>query len=199
MPRVSKVPEERRLELMDAAEALFLTRGYDKTSVSDIVKAVGVAQGTFYYHFSSKLSVLEAIVERELEELEDDLQGIVSSPETGPADQLRALLTAVFRLMDEHDELIVEVHNESNVALHHNLMSATAAVILPRLTRVIARGTDRGDFHVDAPAETADMIVGMMMVLVEDPDLRANPPQHMRRREAFRSAVRGVLRLPDPT
>ncbi len=62
MPRISKSPDERRSELVAAAQQLFYTKGYERTSVSDIVKAVGVAQGTFYYYFGSKQAILGALV-----------------------------------------------------------------------------------------------------------------------------------------
>jgi len=62
MPRISKSPDERRSELVAAAQQLFHTKGYERTSVGDIVKAVGVAQGTFYYYFGSKQAILEALV-----------------------------------------------------------------------------------------------------------------------------------------
>jgi hypothetical protein len=47
MTRIVKAPDERRSELIATAQQLFYTKGYERTSVSDIVKAVGVAQGTF--------------------------------------------------------------------------------------------------------------------------------------------------------
>ena len=48
--RIIKKPAERKAEILDAAEALFATKGYVKTSVADILDAVGIAKGTFYYH-----------------------------------------------------------------------------------------------------------------------------------------------------
>ena len=62
MTRNVKAPDERRSELIATAQQLFYTKGYERTSVSDIVKAVGVAQGTFYYYFGSKQAILEALV-----------------------------------------------------------------------------------------------------------------------------------------
>ena len=47
--RITKNPEERRKELIDIAERLFIKKGYEQTAVSDIVKKAKVAQGTFYY------------------------------------------------------------------------------------------------------------------------------------------------------
>ena len=65
--RISKDPEARKDELIEAAERLFLEKGYDNTAVGDIVRAVGVAQGTFYYHFKSKEDILGAIIVKSLE------------------------------------------------------------------------------------------------------------------------------------
>lgn len=46
MKRISNDPEERRLELIDAAERLFIERGYEHTAISGIVKELNIAQGT---------------------------------------------------------------------------------------------------------------------------------------------------------
>ncbi len=74
--RVSKPPHERRAELIDAARRLFDERGIDATRVSDIVGAVGVAQGVFYYYFQSKdemVGVVTAQVRDEMERAADEL------------------------------------------------------------------------------------------------------------------------------
>ena len=63
MPSVVK-REARRAELVSAAASLFSERGVAKTTVSDIVKVAGVAQGTFYLYFDSKDEVVLAVVER---------------------------------------------------------------------------------------------------------------------------------------
>ncbi len=53
--RVVKEAEERRNEILDAADMLFFAdKGFDNTSTSDILEKVGIARGTLYYHFKSK-------------------------------------------------------------------------------------------------------------------------------------------------
>ena len=54
----------RREELLATAERLFYTKGYEKTSVQDILTEMNFSKGGFYHHFDSKLSVLEAICEQ---------------------------------------------------------------------------------------------------------------------------------------
>lgn len=57
--RFSKKPDERKNEILDAAEMLFGTKGYSKTTNNDILNEVGIAKGTFYYYFQSKEEVMD--------------------------------------------------------------------------------------------------------------------------------------------
>ena len=63
MKRIVKDPDERRGELIACAQKLFYSKGYESTSVRDIVDEAGVAKGTFYYYFESKQAVLEAMID----------------------------------------------------------------------------------------------------------------------------------------
>lgn len=60
----TKPAAERRDELMQAAERLFLERGFEQTAIEQITTLAGVAKGTFYLHFSSKMDVVEALRQR---------------------------------------------------------------------------------------------------------------------------------------
>ena len=51
---VKKQPEEWEKEILDAAKFLFLSKGYEETSVSDIMERAGGAKGMFYRFFESK-------------------------------------------------------------------------------------------------------------------------------------------------
>ena len=62
--RVVKDAEERRNEILDVAEELFGSKGFDQTSTNDILEKVGIARGTLYYHFKSKEDILDAMIER---------------------------------------------------------------------------------------------------------------------------------------
>ena len=49
--RVVKEAKERRNEILDVAERLFATKGFDNTSTNDILDEVGIARGNLYYNF----------------------------------------------------------------------------------------------------------------------------------------------------
>ena len=60
--RIVKDAEERKEEILDAAERLFGTKGFDNTSTGDILQEVGIARGTLYYHFKSKEDILDGVI-----------------------------------------------------------------------------------------------------------------------------------------
>ncbi len=78
--RSIKSPDERKLEIIRSAKELFVANGVDKTSVSQIVKNIGVAQGLFYYYFKSKEEVIAAVVDSLLDECEKNLQELTKRP-----------------------------------------------------------------------------------------------------------------------
>lgn len=57
----TKPAEERLDDLMNAAEKLFLSKGFVNTTVSEIVQFADVAKGTFYHYFQSKNDIMEAL------------------------------------------------------------------------------------------------------------------------------------------
>ena len=56
--RTVKEPAIRKGEILDATEKLFIEKGYEAATINDILEAVQIAKGIFYYHFKSKEDVL---------------------------------------------------------------------------------------------------------------------------------------------
>ena len=62
--RIVKEPEERRQEIMDGAIRVFARKGYEKTSISDIAREIGVSQGLCYRYFPSKEAIYDAALDQ---------------------------------------------------------------------------------------------------------------------------------------
>ncbi|WP_233457025.1 TetR/AcrR family transcriptional regulator [Blautia producta] len=69
--RRHKEPEVRKGELLDAAQKLFVEKGYAKTTVTDILNVHGLSKGVFYYYFKSKEEVMDAIIQRMVDDMVD--------------------------------------------------------------------------------------------------------------------------------
>lgn len=84
---------KKRLKILEAAIALFVTQGYRKTSIDDIARAAGIAKGTVYLSFATKLDVLYVACALEKLRLFAVLDGF-DAPDLAPRDRLRQWVRA---------------------------------------------------------------------------------------------------------
>jgi len=162
MTRIVKSPDERRSELIAAAQQLFYTKGYERTSVSDIVKAVSVAQGTFYYYFDSKQAILEALV-AELTAQYLVLYEAIVADETLNAIQKWARVVQVIgdwkiERKDEMIALLRLLQKDENVLLQHKMRMQAIQVLSPELAKIIAQGVEEGVFETAFVEESAEIV-----------------------------------------
>jgi len=160
MPRnVSR--EARRAELVSAAATVFAKRGVAKTVVSDIVKAAGVAQGTFYLYFDSKDDAVVAVVERIATTMMDEVAARVDAG-TSAVDKLQILGDALSDLAAEPDalDLIKLMHRPENRALHDRFAEDLMPRLIPLVQAVIEQGAAEDVFRVADTRAAAWFILG---------------------------------------
>ena len=96
--RAEAVREQRRAEILDAALQVFAEKGYHGTAVSDVVKAAGVARGTFYSYFDSKDAIFLELLDGLLQTLRDSVSGVKRGPEAADTEaQLRQIVAGVLK------------------------------------------------------------------------------------------------------
>jgi len=189
MKRVTKDHQERRRELIDAAERLFLSRGYSETAVSDIVREISVAQGTFYYYFRTKEEILEAVIEKNINDLEREIRQVMSREGAGPAEKLMEMINSILHLQVSRKELIERIHEERNAVMHEKVERRIASRMAPLVAEVVRSGMAQGCFDADLPEETAELLMAAIIYLFHQPDIDADPA----RRERMRSALEGIM------
>lgn len=153
--RVVKAPEERRRELMAAARELFVKVGYEKTSISDIVKHIGVAQGTFYWYFQSKDEILQAILREMLEHWLAVVEGLGARSDLGAIAKFQAIERAILELAFEHPDLMETLHVKANASVHDQVTAEALGRILPIIAAIIRQGEAEGTFQVENPEAAA--------------------------------------------
>ena len=163
--RVSKDPEERRQELIVAAYELFRERGYDQVSVNDIVKKVGLAQGTFYYHFKGKYELLDAVVEYEMRKNVAALEKIATDEKLSILEKMQAIIGLDVATDEAENSFIRLVRSEENAVMYRKYQTKMAEQLVPRLTQVVEDGIREGVFNVQYPRETVELLFDMHLNL----------------------------------
>jgi AcrR family transcriptional regulator len=163
MKRIAKDPEERRKELIDTAERLFMTNGYDQTAVSDIVKEVNLSQGAFYYYFESKEDVLVAILEKNVAVMESALRQTADRTDLDEAVKLNAMFNQFISVTISGKKIHNYIHQEMNATLHKKLKKINLpARIAQIIAEVISKGIGKGRFNVARPLETSYLLIMLL-------------------------------------
>lgn len=155
--RVVKEAEERKQEILDAAERLFASKGFDNTSISDILEETGIARGTLYYHFKSKEELLDAVIERMIEGMTARAKEIADRREI-PVLQRFTMMIMVFHVSsDVRQEILLQVHKPQNALMHQKMQKSLFFRITPLITALIEEGIAQGICQTDYPAEAVEM------------------------------------------
>jgi len=96
-------------KIIQAAIEVFREKGIEKTKVSDIVKAAGIAQGTFYLYFPSRLSVMPAIAKVMVEKIIAAIKEGISIQEPF-AKQLEKVVDIVFSLTEDYRDVFALIY-----------------------------------------------------------------------------------------
>jgi AcrR family transcriptional regulator len=164
MVRSVKKPEVRKLEIIRAARGLFLSRGYDQTSMQDVVDALGLAKGTVYYYFPSKEDLLEAMVADLIDETTDRMQVLVENAGGSALEKLE-LLVRSGRMQDENADLLAYIHRPGNNGMHARFLAVAVLKQAPLYAAVIEQGCREGLFHTESPLEAAEfMLTGVQFL-----------------------------------
>ena len=157
--RVVKEAEERRSEILDVAEKLFCTKGYDNTSTNDILNQVGIARGTLYYHFESKEDILDGMIERLTNQILVKARHIAYD-ETIPVLERMTKTIMSLNVDNELGDMIMEqVHKPQNALLHQKMEEILLENVNEMVTQIVLDGISKGILHTDYPREAVEMIM----------------------------------------
>lgn len=157
--RVVKEAAERKNEILDVAEKLFCTKGFDQTSTNDILKEIGIARGTLYYHFKSKEEILDAMIERILDTIIQRAAVIANDETRSVYERLTNTIRALNVENDTGLMIMEEVHRPQNALMHQKMQEQMLARVNPLITKIIKDGMKQGIWDSNYPEETVEMIL----------------------------------------
>jgi AcrR family transcriptional regulator len=161
--RVVKAPAVRRAELIDCAQGLFLSKGYEKTTINDVIAATGLSKGAFYHHFSAKEDLLAAIAERFGQAATANLTRVRDEPDLNALQRLNRLLAMGREWKLEHlhelQAMFQVLLRPENGVLYHRIVRAVFAALAPAITEIIAQGEREGVFDPVDPEVAAETML----------------------------------------
>lgn len=163
--KIVKDGEVRRKEILIAARELFVNKGYDQTSVNDILKIVDIAKGTFYYYFTSKGEVLEAIILEIVDEGIIRAKDILKDKSIPLVNRIMMAIMAQAPEFEGADEIKEEMHKVENAKLERLYLIEMLKRMTPILQEPVNEGIQQDIFHTEYPTESIEsiLLLGHMM------------------------------------
>lgn len=181
--RVVKDADERKTEILDVAEALFAQKGFDGTTISDIIEKVGVARGTVYYYFKSKEDIMNALIERLNIRLLSAAKEIAADKSIPVFERLFRTLMAMNAV--DSATLVEHMHKPQNALMHQKNHRAMLEGIPPILTEIVEDGIKEELFDTPYPYESVEMVIAHINTVFDDYIECLPPEEGVKRIKAF--------------
>ena len=173
-------------QILDTSLQLFMKKGFDATSISDILSQLDIARGTLYYHFESKEAIMDAIIERLLNQVLEKIEKLMTNDSLSQTEKFMGFFTSINLTQLTGDEEIVDYFNQPQNALFHEKSNRLLIKKLSSvLAQIISEGMESGLFDTPYPAETAELILVGITGFVDSKDSPADEDSMNHRMESF--------------
>lgn len=161
-----KKGERRKQELLKIAYRMFIEKGYENTSIDEIIAEAGIAKGTYYYYFESKEATLEAVIEMMIEEEVGRAKAVLETSLPVP----QKLVSVIYSLRPAQDEQVIAkaLDVTENIVMHEKVNRRIVEEAVPLLTEVVKEGISQGIFECTNIEERVRMLLIISQHIFDD-------------------------------
>lgn len=186
-------PEETASLILDVAFRLFIEKGYERTSIQDIIDNLGgLSKGAIYHHFRSKEDILVAVTDRMTEESNKMLVEIRDRTDITGKEKLKAIFKESVLRPVQDDIFTVAPDLSNNPSLFVSIFRETMNLAAPYYIQpIIEQGISDGSIQTDYPAELAELIIIVANIWINPMIFNNTADQSYRKFMVFRQMMEG--------
>lgn len=163
----NKYPEQTIEQILSISAKLFIEKGYDKTSIQDIINALGMSKGAIYHHFKSKEEILNAVLEQRSNYNTQMFSNLIANIKARNAkEKLVRILEQVLADRDTHSldsVLSAQIKNPQFVVTGIKDCIIKDA---PKIAKIILQGKEDGSITTDFPSECAEIFMLLLNIWI---------------------------------
>lgn len=144
-----------------------MKKGYEKTTVSDIVKKAKVAQGTFYYYFKTKEDILDLITDRYININVEGYEKIANEKGPNALEKIIKIFKFSSSFRNNRKSIIQYLHEDKNAHLHLKFERKLPVMIAESLSKIISQGVKEKILDTAYPQEAAKAFIGVSAMVMQ--------------------------------
>lgn len=195
MARITKDPETRRKEFIKAAKELFMEKGFEQTSVSDITNKVGMSHGAFFYYFKSKNDVMKAVIYDILNYWRVFMVDLVANKEMTALEKMQLILRMSVESQNVKHDINEFFKKEGNAVMYQEHRKKSREIISPLMTQIVDQGVKEGTFNVEYPKETVEYVGYILENLGDSLKAAGNSDEYQRKIRALEILLEKIADL----
>lgn len=170
--KIDAIAQQAKLnEILDCAQRLLYTNGYEQMSIQDIISQLGISKGAFYHYFDSKPALLEALLNRTTNQAVDLTFPILRDPSTPALKKLEKFYAATNKWKATQKEYLLGLlstwYSDENALVRQKLITYLEYLICNELDKVFRQGMEEGEFNLAYP-DMAGQVVFSLMTKMSD-------------------------------
>jgi AcrR family transcriptional regulator len=166
--RIAKKHDVRLNEILDAAEILFSAKGYENTSVNDILDTVGISKGALYHYFCSKEDVMDGVIRRTAAFIMERASAISGDSSLSAHEKMKRAILSINISDSSHGKVIDELHKSANALLHQKSIAQTIQTIAPLFAEIVEQGIREGVYKTPYPLETMEFLLAASQFIFDE-------------------------------
>ncbi|NMB56272.1 MAG: TetR/AcrR family transcriptional regulator [Leptolinea sp.] len=156
-------------EILDCAERLIYSTGYEQMSIQDIISQLGISKGAFYHYFDSKPALMEALINRTSRKAVDVILPVLEDPHLTAPEKLEKFYSHTNRWKTTQQPYLMAIfkawYKDENAIIRQKLTRDFSERFYVQLNRVFQQGIEEGFFHPTYPDMTGKVVFSLMIDL----------------------------------
>lgn len=167
-------------KVLDAARLLFAQKGYEETTMQDIMAESGLSKGAIYHYFASKQEILSSMIEDAQEQVNTRFAEIADNNSLTVEEKIQDIISYFIQNQNQ-DMLIVNRWVEKVPYALMDTIRNGDKHIAPQIAKIIKQGIADGNFHCDYPDELAEVLLQLFDVWLDPVIIERSPMENIRR------------------
>ncbi|MFC5468221.1 TetR/AcrR family transcriptional regulator [Cohnella suwonensis] len=190
----NKYPEETINQILTVALNLFIQKGYEQTSIQDIINELGgLTKGAIYHHFKSKEEILQAVTDQLFKGVDEMLSGIRDDNGLNGLEKLRKI-SRVSLDNPAQNELASAA---PNLLRNPKMLAAQIENIIEKgvpvyIQPIIEQGMRDGSIRTDYPRELSEALMILTNLWLNPAVIQASPEMMLRKVRLFDEILKGL-------